>query len=41
MFGFAHPVTTTVHTCTIVSGSLRSRILSYGYRTAEIALEEV
>ena len=40
MFGFAHPVTSTVYTCTIAS-QLEATIVSPGFYSAKITLEEV
>ena len=40
MFGFAHPVTTAVHTCRFGS-QLESTIVAPGFWSAKITLEEV
>lgn len=40
MFGFQHPVTTTVHTCRFGS-QLEATIVSPGFWSARITLEEV
>jgi len=40
MFGWTHPVTTSVHTCTIL-GYLNSGVISPGFRSAKIGIGEI